>query len=101
MEIIHDTKMEACCPNGGHLNKYEISIKVPSFVEVEKLEAILKSFKGKEIFQEDLIKEVAKKIHEDCFSSLQNQLVKLIMKGKHLGFHTTTVYEYPKTRYNE
>ena len=99
MEIIHKTKMEASCPNGGHLNKYEISIKVPSFVEVEKLETILKSFKGKEIFQEDLIKEVAKKIHEDCYSSSQNQLVGVIMEGEHLGFHTTTIYEYPETPY--
>jgi len=99
MEIIHKTKMEACCPNGGHINNYEITIKVPSFVEVEKLETILKSFKGKKIFQEDLIKEVAKKIHEDCFSSLQNKSIGIIMEGEHFDFHTTTIYEYPNTQY--
>jgi NADPH-dependent 7-cyano-7-deazaguanine reductase QueF len=99
MEIIHKTKMEACCPNGGHLNKYEISIKVPSFVEVEKLEKVLKSFEGKKIFQEDLIVDVAKKIHEDCFSSIQSRQVGIIMEGEHLGFHTTTIYEYPETPY--
>jgi len=99
MEIIHKTKMEACCPNGGHINNYEITIKVPSFVEVEKLGDVLKSFKGKKIFQEDLVKEIAQKIHEDCFSSLQDKSVGVIMKGKHLDFHTTTIYEYPKTPY--
>ena len=99
MEIIHITNMEACCPNEGHINKYEITIKVPAFVEVEKLREIVKSYKGKEIFQEDLTKDVAKKIHEDCFSSLQDKSVGIIMEGEHLGFHTTTIYEYPKTPY--
>ena len=44
-------------------------------------------------------KDVAKKIHEDCFSSLQDKSVGIIMEGEHLGFHTTTIYEYPKTPY--
>ena len=98
MEIIHRTEMQAKCPNDGHVNKYGITIKVPSFVEVEKLETILKSFKGKKIFQEDLVKEVAQKIHEDCFSSMDKS-VGIIMEGEHLGFHTTTIYEYPKGQY--
>jgi NADPH-dependent 7-cyano-7-deazaguanine reductase QueF len=63
------------------------------------LEKVLKSFEGKKIFQEDLIVDVAKKIHEDCFSSIQSRQVGIIMEGEHLGFHTTTIYEYPETPY--
>ena len=98
MEIIHRTEMQAKCPNDGHVNKYGITIKVPSFVEVEELEPILKSFKGKKIFQEDLGKEGAQKIHGECFSSMDKS-VGIIMEGEHLGFHTTTIYEYPKGPY--
>ena len=95
MEIIHKTKMEASCPNGGHLNKYEITIKVPSFVEVEKLLDIIKIYKGTEIFQEDLTKEVAREIHK-LFKATES--VGIMMEGIHLDFVTTTIYEYPEAR---
>jgi len=95
MEIIHKTKMEASCPNGGHLNEYEITIKVPSFVEVEKLLDIIKIYKGTEIFQEDLTKEVAREIHK-LFKATES--VGIMMEGIHLDFVTTTIYEYPEAR---
>jgi NADPH-dependent 7-cyano-7-deazaguanine reductase QueF len=97
MEIIHKTSMQAKCPNGGHVNKYEITIKVPSFVEVEKLLEIVKTYKETEIFQEDLTKEVAQEIHK-LFKATES--VGIIMEGIHLGFMTTTIYEYPETKYN-
>ena len=84
--------MQAKCPNGGHLNKYKITIKVPSFVEVEKLLEIVKTYKGTEIFQEDLTKDVAQKIQQ-LFKP--NEPVGIIMEGTHLGFMTTTIYEHP------
>lgn len=97
MEIIHKTNMQAKCPNGGHVNKYEITIEVPSFVEVEKLLAIVRTYKETEIFQEDLTKEIALKIHT-LFKATQS--VRIIMEGLHLGFMTTTIYEYPEIQYN-
>ena len=87
--------MEASCPNGGHLNEYEITIKVPSFVEVEKLLDIIKIYKGTEIFQEDLTKEVAREIHK-LFKATES--VGIMMEGIHLDFVTTTIYEYPEAR---
>jgi len=95
MEIIHKTNMQAKCPNGGHVNKYEITIKVPSFVEVEKLLDIIKIYKGTEIFQEDLTKEVAREIHK-LFKATES--VGIMMEGIHLDFVTTTIYEYPEAR---
>ena len=96
MDIIHKTKMEARCPNQGHVNKYDVSIKVPSFIEVEELVEIINSYKDKKIFQEDLTKEVAQKIQKLFKSS---QAVGIIMEGEHLDFITTTMYEYPETNY--
>ena len=97
MEIVHKTSMQAKCPNGGHLNKYEITIKVPSFVEVEKLLDIVRTYRETEIFQEDLTKDVAQEIQR-LFEP--NEPVGIIMEGMHLGFMTTTIYEYPETPYD-
>ena len=97
MEIIHKTNMQAKCPNNGHVDKYEITIKVPSFVEVEKLLEIINTYRDTKIFQEDLTKEVTLKIHK-LFKATQS--VGIIMEGLHLGFLTTTIYEYPEIQYN-
>ena len=44
MEIIHETKMKAICPNGGHINNYEVKINVPGFIEVEKLKEMIDKY---------------------------------------------------------
>jgi len=99
MEIIHETKMKAICPNGGHINNYEVKINVPGFIEVEKLKEMIDKYIDTKIFQEDLTKELCKQIQG--YYNSENKTVYLELKGDHLGFMITTRYHYPETRYNK
>tara|TARA_R100000149_G_C5872247_1_gene136122 strand:- start:25 stop:312 length:288 start_codon:yes stop_codon:yes gene_type:complete len=95
MEIIHEAKMKAICPNGNHVNNYNVKIKVPDFIEVETIIEMLESYKDNKIFQEDLTKVLCKQIQ----SLFERKEVFIELKGEHLGIMITTRYSYPETRY--
>jgi NADPH-dependent 7-cyano-7-deazaguanine reductase QueF len=95
MEIIHETKMTAICPNEGHINNYDVTINVPDFVEVETILEILEDYKKTKIFQEDLTKVLCKQIQ----SLFGRKEVFIELRGEHLGIMITTRYVYPETRY--
>ena len=97
MEIIHETKMTAVCPNEGHINNYEVKLDVPGFIEVEKILEILEEYKDTKIFQEDLTKALCKQIQS--YYGEEDKIVFVELKGEHLGVMITTKYNYPGTRY--
>jgi len=96
MEIIHETKMSAVCPNGGHINNYEVKLDVPGFIEVEKILEILEDYKETKIFQEDLTEVLCKQI-QSYYE--EDKVVFIELRGEHLGVMITTKYNYPDTRY--
>mgnify|MGYP003150264968 CR=1 FL=1 len=91
MEITHETKMTAVCPNEGHVNNYTVKIKVNTFIEVELLIDLLDSYVHTRIFQEDLTSDLCiklLKIYRDHYRTRPQGSIEL--KGKHLGVMITS-----------
>jgi len=91
MEIIHETKMKAICPNEGHVNNYTVKIRVDTFIEVEYITELLESYLHTRIFQEDLTSELRIKLLKICKEYYRSRPRGFIMlKGKHLGIMITS-----------
>lgn len=91
MEITHETKMKAICPNEGHVNNYTVKIKVNSFIEVEHITKLLESYIHTRIFQEDLTSELCiklLKIYKEYYR--RRPRGSIVLKGKHLGIMITS-----------
>lgn len=91
MEITHETKMKAICPNEGHVNNYTVKIKVNTFIEIEYIIELLDSYIHTRIFQEDLTGELCTRLLKTYKERYQVRPQGSIeLKGEHLGVMITS-----------